>query len=120
MSEITGLKIVITVTGARASIGVQEGGADPVIEAFDGLGLAEVLDEVPGVLHGARVHWESSATYPVYERQGDGSAGASEEPGALELDGQGEPESGGGSSLDLFDVTVDSEAGGQQGGLELF
>ena len=63
-----GLKVVVSIKGGRATIGVQQSSSDPHIEAFDGLDEAEVTTEVPAVIERARARWEETPKYPAYER----------------------------------------------------
>ncbi|MYE06117.1 MAG: hypothetical protein F4Y04_02660 [Chloroflexi bacterium] len=62
------LKVVVSIRGGRATIGVQQPSADPHIEAFDGLDLPGLAQEVPGVAERARDRWEGTPKYPAYEK----------------------------------------------------
>ena len=62
------LKVVLSVRGGRAIIGVQQPSADPHIESFDGLDLLGLALQVPGVVERARDRWEEAPKYPAYEK----------------------------------------------------
>ena len=63
-----GLKVVVSIKGGRATVGVQQPSSDPHIEAFDGLDEAEVTHEVSAVIERARARWEETPKHPAYER----------------------------------------------------
>ena len=63
-----GLKVVLSIRGGRAIIGVQQPSADPHIECFDGLELLGLALQVPGVVERARDRWEEAPKYPAYEK----------------------------------------------------
>ena len=60
------LKIVLSIKGGRAIIGVQQPSADPHIESFDGLDLSTLVLEVPEVVERARARWEDEPRHPAY------------------------------------------------------
>lgn len=62
------LKVVVSIKGGRAVIGVQKPSADPYIETFHDLDVSGLAQEVPGVTERARARWEDSPTHPAYER----------------------------------------------------
>ncbi len=62
------LKVVVSIKGGRATIGVQQPSADPHIESFDDLDLAGLAQEVPAVIERARVRWEDEPRHPAHER----------------------------------------------------
>ena len=62
------LKVVLSIRGGRAIIGVQRPSADPHIESFDDVDLFGLADEFPGVVARARAKWEEEPLYPAYER----------------------------------------------------
>ena len=62
------LKVVVSIRGDRATIGVQQPSADPHIESFDDLDLAGLAQEVPAVIERAKVRWEDEPRYPAHER----------------------------------------------------
>ncbi len=62
------LKVVLSIKGGRAVIGVQRPESDPHIETFDGGDLAGLTDEVPAVVERAKAGWEESPKHPTYAR----------------------------------------------------
>ena len=62
------LKVVVSIKGGRAIIGVQRPSADPHIETFDDGDLASLAQEVPAVTERARAKWEGQPKHPAYER----------------------------------------------------
>ena len=62
------LKVVLSIKGGRAVIGVQQPSSDPHIETFDGLDESGLTQEVPVVIERARARWEESPKHPAYER----------------------------------------------------
>ena len=88
------LKVVVSITGGRATIGVQQASSDPHIESFDDRDLAELTQEVPAVVERARAKWEDEPKYPAHERpapparrqtrRGQGSAQAGGAEGGAE------------------------------------
>ena len=85
------LKVVVSIKGGRATIGVQQPSSDPHIESFDGQDLSGLTQEVPAVIERARAKWEDEPKHPAHERpapparrqprrgQGAAQAGAAEE-----------------------------------------
>ena len=79
-----GLKVVVSIKGGRATIGVQQTSSDPHIETFDDLDEAGLTQEVPAVIERARARWEETPKHPAYakpapparrrNRRGQGSA----------------------------------------------
>ena len=84
------LKVVVSIKGGRATIGVQRPSSDPHIESFDDPDLAGLTQEVPAVIERARAKWEDEPKNPAHERpapparrqtrrgQGAAQAGAAE------------------------------------------
>ena len=84
------LKVVVSIKGGRATIGVQQPSSDPHIESFDDHDLSELAQEVPAVIERARAKWEDEPKHPAHERpapqarrqprrgQGSAQAGAAE------------------------------------------
>ena len=84
------LKVVVSIKGSRATIGVQRSSSDPHIETFDGGDLAGLIQEFLPVIERARAKWEDEPKYPAHERpapparrqprrsQGAAQAGAAE------------------------------------------
>ena len=62
------LKVVVSIKGGRATIGVQRPSSDPYIESFDDPDLADVTQEVPAVIKRARDRWEHAPKNPTFER----------------------------------------------------
>ena len=84
------LKVVVSIKGGRATIGVQQPSSDPHIESFEDYDPSELAQEVPAVIERARAKWEDEPKYPAHERpapparrqtrrgQGSAQAGAAE------------------------------------------
>ena len=84
------LKVVVSIKGGRATIGVQRTSTDPHIESFDDRDLSELAQEVSAVVERARAKWEDEPKYPAHVRpapparrrarrgQGAAQAGATE------------------------------------------
>ena len=62
------LKVVVSIKGGRATIGVQQPSSDPHIESFDDHDLSGLAQEVPAVVERARARWEDEPKHPAYER----------------------------------------------------
>ena len=62
------LKVVVSIKGNRATIGVQQPSSDPHIESFDGPDLAGLTQEVLPVIERARAKWEDEPKYPAHAR----------------------------------------------------
>ncbi len=62
------LKVVLSIRGGRALIGVQRPTADPHIEAFDDPDLLGLADKFPAVVARARARWEEAPQHPAYQR----------------------------------------------------
>ena len=62
------LKVVVSIKGGWATIGVQRPSSDPHIESFDDLDLSGLAREVPAVVERAKARWEEEPRYPAYER----------------------------------------------------
>ena len=84
------LKVVVSIKGGRATIGVQRPASDPHIETFDDGDLAGLTQEVSAVIERARARWEEAPKHPAHVRpapparrqprrgQGAAQAGAAE------------------------------------------
>ena len=84
------LKVVVSIRGGRATIGVQQPSSDPHIETFDDRDLAGLTQEALAVVERARARWEEEPKYPAHVRpapqarrrnrrgQGEAQAGAAE------------------------------------------
>ena len=66
--EPDGLKVVVSIKGSRATIGVQQPSSDPHIESFDDVDESALTQEVAAVIERARARWEESPKHPAYER----------------------------------------------------
>ena len=62
------LKVVVSIKGGRATIGVQQPSSDPHIESFDGPDLSELAQEAPAVVERARARWEGEPKHPAHVR----------------------------------------------------
>ena len=62
------LKVVVSIKGGRATIGVQRPSADPHIESFDDPDLSGLAQEALAVVERARARWEDDPKHPAYER----------------------------------------------------
>ena len=62
------LKVVVSIRGTRATIGVQQPSSDPHIESFDDSDLCGLAQEVIAVTERARARWEEAPKHPAYER----------------------------------------------------
>ena len=62
------LKVVVSIKGGRATIGVQRPASDPHIESFDDADLSRLNQEVPAVIERARARWEDEPKHPAHER----------------------------------------------------
>ena len=88
------LKVVVSIKGGRATIGVQQPSSDPHIETFDDRDLAGLTQETLAVVERARARWEDAPKYPAHERpapparrrtrRGQGEAQASDAEGEAE------------------------------------
>ena len=62
------LKVVVSIKGGRATIGVQRASSDPHIESFDDRDLSGLTQEALAVVERARARWEDEPKYPAYVR----------------------------------------------------
>ena len=62
------LKVVVSIKGGRATIGVQRPASDPHIESFDDADLSRLNQEIPAVIERARARWEDEPKHPAHER----------------------------------------------------
>ena len=62
------LKVVVSIKGGRAVIGVQQPSSDPHIETFEDHDLPALALEVTAVAERARARWEEAPKHPAYER----------------------------------------------------
>ena len=62
------LKVVVSIKGGRATIGVQRPSSDPHIESFDDSDLSGLTHEAVAVVERARAGWEDEPKHPTYVR----------------------------------------------------
>ena len=62
------LKVVLSIKGGRATIGVQSPSSDPHIESFDDRDLSGLAQEVLSVIERAKARWEEEPRYPAHLR----------------------------------------------------
>ncbi len=62
------LKVVVSIKGGRATIGVQQPASDPHIETFDDRDLSGLTQEVSAVIERARAKWEDDPKHPAHSR----------------------------------------------------
>ena len=92
------LKVVVSIKGGRATIGVQQPSSDPHIETFDDLDVSGLTREVSAVIERARARWEDAPKYPAHDRpapparrrnrRGQGEAQASDAEAGAEQEQQ--------------------------------
>ena len=62
------LKVVVSIKGGRATIGVQRTSSDPHIESFDDPDLTGLAQEALAVVERARAKWEDEPKHPAHAR----------------------------------------------------
>ena len=62
------LKVVVSIKGGRATIGVQRPSSDPHIESYDDPDLSGLAQEVLAVTERARASWEDAPKHPAHVR----------------------------------------------------
>ena len=62
------LKVVVSIKGGRATIGVQRPSSDPHIESFDDGDLGSLTQEVTAVTDRAKARWEETPKHPAYAK----------------------------------------------------
>ena len=62
------LKVVVSLKGGRATIGVQCTSSDPHIESFDEPDLSGLTQEALAVVERARAKWEEAPKHPAHEK----------------------------------------------------
>ena len=65
-SQPEDLKVVVSIKGGRATIGVQQPSSDPYIESFDDRDLSGLTQEDLAVVERARAKWEDEPKYPTH------------------------------------------------------
>ena len=64
------LKVVVSIKGGRATIGMQRPASDPHIESFDEHDLSELTQEALAVVERARAKWEDEPKHPAHAGRG--------------------------------------------------
>ena len=59
------LKVVVSIKGGRATIGVQRPASDPHIESFDDADLSRLNQEIPAVIERARASGRTNRSIPL-------------------------------------------------------
>ena len=62
------LKVVVSIKGGRATIGVQRPSSDPHIETFEDPDLSGLTQEALAVVERARARWEEAPKHPAHVR----------------------------------------------------
>ena len=62
------LKVVVSIKGGRATIGVQRPSSDPHIESLEDYDLSGLAQETLAVVERARAKWEEEPKYPAHAR----------------------------------------------------
>ena len=62
------LKVIVSIRGGRATIGVQRTSSDPHIETFDDPDLTGLAQETLAVIERAKAKWEDEPKHPAHER----------------------------------------------------
>ncbi len=86
------LKVVVSLKGGRATIGVQQPSSDPHIETFDASDLSGLTQEVSAVVDRARARWEDSPKNPAYQRPAPPARGRNRRGQGAAQDANGETE----------------------------
>ena len=60
------LKVVVSIKGGRATIGVQQTSSDPYIESFEDTDLSGLTQEVSAVIERAKAKWEDAPKHPAH------------------------------------------------------
>jgi hypothetical protein len=96
------LKVVLSINGGRAVIGVQKPSADPHIETFDDSDLPGLAQEVVAVTERARARWEETPRHPAYERPAPPARRRNRRQQGAAQDATGETEQAQQQTLALF------------------
>ncbi len=62
------LRVVVSIMGGRAVIGIKQPSSDPHIETFDDHDLPALAQEVVAVTERAKAKWEETPKHPTHER----------------------------------------------------
>ena len=90
------LKVVLSIRGGRATVGVQQLSSDPHIESFDDPDLFGLADLFPAVVARARAVWEEEPRHPAYvkpapsPRQRNRRQQATAQPATADEEGEAE------------------------------
>ena len=79
------LKVVVSLKGGRATIGVQRPASDPHIESFDDPDLSRLTQETLAVVERARAKWEDEPKHPAQAGTAEGEAEQQQQPETLRL-----------------------------------
>ncbi len=60
------LKVVVSIKGGRATIGVQQTSSDTYIESFEDADLSGLTQEVSAVIERAKAKWEDAPKHPAH------------------------------------------------------
>ncbi len=86
------LRVVVSLRGDWATVGVQQPESDPHIETFGGLDGPGAVREVTAVIERAKARWEDSPRHPAYQRPAPpvrgGNRGGQEELQAANTEGE--------------------------------
>ena len=87
------LKVVVSIKGDRATIGVQKPSADPYIETFDDQDLSRLAQKVAEVNERAQARWEEGPKHPAYRRPVPAPTRRNRSPqAATNLEGESQPQ----------------------------
>ena len=62
------LKVVVSIKGGRATIGVQRPSSDPHVESFEEADLNGLAREISAVAERAKAKWQETPKHPAYVR----------------------------------------------------
>ena len=62
------LKVVVSIKGGRATIGVQRPSSDPYIESLEDYDISGLAQETLAVVERARAKWEEAPKHPAHEK----------------------------------------------------
>ncbi len=85
------LKVVVSIKGGRATVGVQQPSSDPHIETFEDADLTGLAQAVVAVTERAMVRWDESPKHPAYERPAPPARRRNDRQQGADQDQQQEP-----------------------------